>query len=366
MDKYLKVLINILNYILGSVFNIALFVISLVLIVTISSRAYDYGKNILSLDGKSSGIDKVVTFTIPEDADTAEIASILKEAGFIDNELLFRLQAKLNGTDDLFRSGTYELNLSITQNDLMEQLQRVRPQVVSNEKITIPEGLTIRQIGEILEAKEYFSADDFVTACNDIDAFKNDFYFLDEIPQKRENPLSGYLFPDTYFIPEEPTPYQVIVRMLKRFEDIYSFEYAERAEDLGMTMDEVVTLASIIEKEVRIPSERALAASVMHNRLATDMRLQMCSTVLYALDKSRDRLTLADLEVKSPYNTYLNWGLPPGPIACPGQASIEAVLYPADTKYIYFVLKDLKTGEHFFTDDYNEFLRAKELYKDEF
>ncbi len=150
--------------------------------------------------------------------------------------------------------------------------------------------------------------------------------------------------------------------MLVRFEDVYFTNYSTLAEEEGLTMDEVIIRASIIESEVMYQGEREKVASVIDNRLNISMPLQMCSTVQYTLDKKRDVITLEDLEIDTPYNTYKYSGLPIGPISNPGEDSIRAVLNHEDTDYLYFVLKDQITGEHFFTSDYNEFLSAKEQY----
>lgn len=362
--KALKTVWDSVGYIIGSAFNIAVFAVIILLVFTVSSRAYDYGKTIFS-DDTHEKRDEYVEFVIPEEASTTDVAAILKEAGFISNELVFRLQTKLNGTDELIRSGTYKLNLNISQSELMEELQRVQiTEVKSDTKVTIPEGLTIRQIGEILEAKGFFTVDEFVKACDKVGDY--DYDFLRELP-KRENMLQGYLFPDTYFLPDKPTPEQVITRMLDRFDQIFAYEYRTQAENMGHTIDEIISIAAIIEKEIKVAEERELASAVIYNRLAINMELRMCSTVLYALDKPRARLLLTDLEVKSPYNTYIHAGLTPGPIASPGKASIEAALWPKkDCDYLYFVLQDPETGKHFFSSDYNAFLNAKAKYNDEF
>ena len=362
--KAFRVFIDILSYILGSAFNIALFVGTILLVITFTTKGFQFGKDFAKGETRK-GDPKEVVIQIPDDSSPDEIAKILKDNELIDNEFLFKLQAKLNGTDVLFRSGTFVLNMAMTENELMDALQSAEyVQVAPDEKVMVPEGLTLKQIGQIFESKGFFTCEEFLAECEDIE--KYDYPFISQIPE-REFRLQGYLFPDTYFLTDKPTPAQVVKKMLDGFEQVFTYAYSQKAEELGMTMDEVLTLASIIEKEVRVPEERELASAVMHNRLKIDMRLQMCSTVLYALDKSRDRLLLSDLEVNSPYNTYVNSGLPPGPIACPGEASIRAVLYPEENcDYIYFVLKNPETGEHFFTADYNAFLDAKATYNDQF
>ena len=229
-------------------------------------------------------------------------------------------------------------------------------------KFTIPEGYTILQIAnKMVELGICKSSDEFVQACNDISKYNYDF--VQEIPERNLR-LQGYLFPDTYEIYADAKVTEVIEKMLKRFDAIYDADFRARTTALGYSIDQVVNMASIIEKEVRVPEERKLVASVINNRMKIDMPLQMCSTVMYVLNKSYPQLTIADTKIDSPYNTYINQGLPAGPIANPGKAAIEAVLYPEETDYIYFVLKDAESGEHVFSRTLDEHNAAKVKYKD--
>ena len=154
--------------------------------------------------------------------------------------------------------------------------------------------------------------------------------------------------------------------MLTRFNDFYTEENIKKAENLGLTFDEAIIVASIVEKEISAPNERAIAAGVIYNRLEINMPLQIDSTVLYAMGVTKEVVTYNDLETDSPYNTYTNKGLPKGPISNPGQAAIEAALNPDDNDYIYYVLKDRTSGEHYYTNNYDDFLKAKEQYKAQF
>jgi UPF0755 protein len=304
-----------------------------------------------------------VAVDIPKDASVWEIAKILKEKELIGNETLFVIEARFNGTYDLLKSGKYTLNTDMSTGRIMEELQVVQEELSEdNVKVTIPEGLTIEQVADLLESKELFTAGEFLEVCN-TGAFNH--AFLAQIPE-REKRLEGYLFPDTYFLSLNPTPQELIDKMLDRFNEIYNTELIERTEEMGFTIDEIVTVSSIIEKEISAAEERELASAVIHNRLKDEMPLEMCSSIIYALDKRKDRLLLEDLEVESPYNTYKYPGLPAGPIASPGEASIRAALNPANVNYLYFVLKDEEAGEHVFTSDYDEFLQAKELYNQKF
>ncbi len=304
---------------------------------------------------------KEVTVEIPKGIGTEKIAGILKQRGLIENELFFRVLAKLNGYDAKFQSGTFKLDTAMDEYRIMEILMKdgEKRQTV---KFTIPEGYTILQIAKkMVELGICKTSDEFVQACNDI--FKYNYEFLKDIPERNLR-LQGYLFPDTYEIYADAKVTEVIDKMLKRFDAIYNEEFRTRTSALGYSIDQVVNMAAIIEKEVRVPEERRIVASVINNRLKIDMPLQMCSTVMYVLNKSYPQLTIEDTKIESPYNTYINRGLPAGPIANPGKASLEAVLYPDETDYIYFVLKNIETGEHFFSRTLDEHNAAKAEYKD--
>ena len=235
--------------------------------------------------------------------------------------------------------------------------------ISEKNKITIPEGYTVAEIGEYLEEKGIVTADDFLNTANTVDF---DFKFIKDIPEGRTNRLEGYLFPDTYYISDNATSEEIINKMLTRFNDFYTEENIKKAESLGLTFDEAIIVASIVEKEISAPSERSIAAGVIYNRLEIDMPLQIDSTVLYAMGTTKEVVTYDDLETDSPYNTYTNKGLPKGPISNPGQAAIEAALNPDDNDYIYYVLKDRTSGEHYYTNNYDDFLKTKEQYKAQF
>ena len=174
--------------------------------------------------------------------------------------------------------------------------------------------------------------------------------------------LQGYLFPATYDIYEDTTAASLIDTMLEKFRSVYTSEYSAKAADLGYTDYQILIMASIVEREAKIDSERPIIAGVIYNRLKIDMMLQMCPTVLYPLtdgmyDKSE--VTYDDLEIESPYNTYKNTGLPVGPICNPGQASIEAVLYPDENDYLYYHTSDAGDGSHIFSSTYDEHINTQ-------
>jgi len=182
------------------------------------------------------------------------------------------------------------------------------------------------------------------------------FPFLEAIPDKTKYRLEGYLFPDTYEISDEATASELISIMLDGSAKVLEGDFQDKLDEKGLSLHEALTLASIVEREARVDKERPLIAAVFHNRLDNEAMqlLQSCATVQYALGEVKPVLTYDDLEVDSPYNTYLNPGLPPGPIGSPGFRSIEATLYPAEVDYLYFVFKEDGTGTHYFSETLQE------------
>lgn len=227
--------------------------------------------------------------------------------------------------------------------------------------LLIKEGQTQQDIANSLEQMGVMTADQFMNACNNTTF---DYSFLISMPKdtQRKSKLEGYLYPDTYFIYDNSTPEMVINKLLTRFDELFTSETIKKASDMGLSIDEVVTIASIIEREVKYAPEKPIVASVVFNRLKQGMKLQMDATTLYAKGEHNDRTLIEDTKIQSPYNTYYVDGLPIGPICNPSIDTINAVLNPAKTDYLYYVLKNEQTGEHFFTSDYNEFLKAKEEY----
>ena len=219
------------------------------------------------------------------------------------------------------------------------------------QMVTFPEGYELREFALLLQKKGLKNADDFINASNK----KYDYDFL---PRVKDGYLEGYLFPDTYNISPEMTCEDIINMMLSRFDEIYTEEFEARAKEIGMNTSEVVTLASIIEREAAVKDERTLVSSVFHNRLKSEEYpyLQSCATVQYILEERRDILTNADIAIDSPYNTYKYKGLPPGPISSPGKACIEAALYPADTNYYFFVSNG--DGTQTFSETFQEHMAS--------
>jgi UPF0755 protein len=329
---------------------------TVVCVYNFTLRAFDIGRQ-FSKELTALGTEEPIEITIPDNATIDQVSALLQEKKVIPNAFLYKMESVLKGTDDNFKGGTYTVNTLMNNNELNAAL-RASADHEGEVLVTFAEGLSLANMAEYLESSGIVTAAEFLNECENGEF---DYEFLNALPV-RENRLEGYLFPDTYYISENATAREIIYKMLDRFEEICNSDVIARVNDLGMRLDDIVKIASIIEKEVRLPQERAKASSVIYNRLDIDMSLQMCSTVLYVLNIRRDRITEADLQVESPYNTYINAGLPVGPICNPGWACIEAALYPEDTDLLYFVVKDVEAGEHVFTSDYDEFVNAKIEY----
>lgn len=332
--------------------------IILVIALVIGLFSFQFMKGLMITDGSTDNLTgETVSVTIPSGSGTADIANILKEKGLISSTFTFRLSSKINGYDGTYQMGTYDVDTGMTPTQIMALLQS--GEVSTQNKLTIPEGYTVKQIADRVAETGICTAEEFITEAN-TGTFPHSF--LKDLPD-REYRLEGYLFPDTYFLTEDMTPHEIVYMMLDRFEQMYTKEYQDAVAASGHTLDEIVTIASMIEKEITLDEERARAAGVIYNRLEQDMSLGIDATVLYAVGKNGGELTQADLQTDSPYNTRLNKGLPLGPIANPGEASFKAALYPEDNDYLFYVVEAAGKSNHVFCKTNEEFLAAKEKYQ---
>lgn len=288
--------------------------------------------------------DSELTVSIEKGSRLDVISKKLKEAGIIKYRWAFNLFAKITGNASSFQYGTYELNTDMDYLEIVSSLQKTAT-FQETVRVTIPEGKELREIIDILAEANVCSADELWDA---VKTHTYDYDFLKDLPD-RENRLEGYLFPDTYEFFTETDADTVIKKFLNNFDAKWTDEFTARAKELDLTIDQVVTLASIIEREAVGESDRDVVSSVFHNRLNSKSMtlLQSCATVQYVLKERKAVLTYDDIKIDSPYNTYIYPGLPVGPIASPGLASIKAALYPASTDYYYFVVS--ASGEHIFS-----------------
>lgn len=299
---------------------------------------------------------KKVEITIDR-SNVKKLPDILYSNGLIKNREALRVYLKLSGNSGRLKAGKYELTNAMSASQMINKMVygEVKKDTI---KVTIPEGYTVNDIAELLESKGLVSKGKF------LDAVKNNTYdydFLKKLPD-RSGKIEGYLFPDTYEFSKDVTAEQIVDRMLSRFNEVFDNDMRKKASEMNMTIDQVVTVASMIEKEAKVAEERPVIAGVIYNRLTKKMPLQIDATVQYSLGKWKDTLSTDDLKVNSPYNTYKITGLPIGPISNPGKASLEAALNPQKSDYLFYVYKFDGTGTHAFSSNYQDFLRDKQKY----
>ena len=278
------------------------------------------------------------------------IARQLEEQHLIDNALFFRLYVRYKGAAGALQAGEYLFNAPHTPSEILAILQQGK---VKLYRLTLPEGLNIRETAAAAARAGFCTQAEFIALC------KNPA-FIKELGISARS-LEGYLYPDTYFFARTADCKQVIKTMTRSLDQVFTPAWKERAQSLGFTPHEILTLASIIEKETGKAFERPVIASVFHNRLKKGMKLQSDPTVIYGDPDFKGRIRTRHLRRKTPYNTYVIKGLPPGPIANPGAHAIEAALYPDRTDYLYFVSKNNMT--HQFSRTLKEHNRAVRKYQ---
>jgi len=293
-----------------------------------------------------------INVVIPPGADSYRIASILYQQKVIKNKFLFIFLSKILSWEKTLKAGKYEF----TSSNMIDVLCKLREGGIKISRVTIPEGLPKWDIAEILETEEIMKKNDFLALVDNPGSLKKDFSFLSSVKN-----LEGYLYPDTYYFAREENQQEVIRKFLLRFQEIVLPIYEEKNPQDNLSLEEVIILASIIEKEAQVNSEKPIIAAVFRNRLREGMKLRADPTIKYALGDFHTRLTYSELNVSSPYNTYLHYGLPPGPICNPGKNSIYATLHPANVDYLYFVAKG--DGTHKFSKTYEEHLKAVYKYQ---
>ena len=276
----------------------------------------------------------------------------LSEEDKIKNEFLVKLYLKIRGIKPEVLAGTYKLDKSMTLDEIITLLSN--DSTIGKIYITIPEGYTIDDIATELEENNICSSEDFINSVKNYDLPA----YVSNNPNKRYN-LEGFLFPDTYSFNENENADFVVKTMINRFEEVWQ----ELVQSLNLSIaddeiEKIVNVASIIEKEAVVDSERSLISSVIYNRIAIEMPLQIDATVIYSYGYHIEKMYEKHLEIDSPYNTYMYYGLPIGPISNPGRASLMAALKPEKTDYLYYLLESEYT--HYFTDNYDDFLRRKE------
>jgi len=310
-----------------------------------------YWDLILYADNPAKSDPAKAVFVVARGQNFSATADNLYRSGLIKNPYKFRLLARIRGFEKQVQAGEYLLSPDMSPNTILGILVQGK---VNLHKITIPEGSNIHQIAAIATEAGFRAKEEFIQAATNAEfALKKGI---------AADTFEGYLFPDTYYFPKEATPETMISKMVERFWSAFRPQWKKRSKELGLTIHEVVTLASIIEKETGVAFERSIISSVFHNRLKKGMRLESDPTVIYGLKNFDGNLTRKHLSTRTPYNTYKIKGLPIGPIANPGKASLEAALYPADTDYLFFVSKR-DTTHQFSTNlkDHNKAIRKYQL-----
>lgn len=288
---------------------------------------------------------------IPEGATLRETARLLFQNGLITGVESFVVVGKLLAIEHRIIPGEYAFH---TQMLPLEIIGLIKSGRVVQYEITIPEGYTLAQISRVVEEKNLARSEEFIRRATDP-------VFLQQSLGLDADSLEGYLYPESYYFSKRVGSEGILRAMVKRFETVYTPEMEKRADEIGMTRQEVVTLASIIEKETSVDEERPVVSAVFHNRIKKKIPLQSDPTVIYGLPHFNGNLTRKNLKIRSPYNTYRVKGLPPGPIANPGKASLWAALNPASSDYLYFVSKN--DGTHYFSKTLAEHNRAVQKYQ---
>ncbi len=305
-----------------------------------------------------SAVEEYRVVEIPSGASTEVIAAILENENLIQNQLAFRYYARSKELGQSFLAGKYQLSPSMNVRQIADKIQS-GDVYAETAWFTIPEGYTIEQIAAALEEKGLADGEVILElAADPPGSIIADYSYLQDIDDPDlDYLLEGYLYPDTYEIYVDTEEEEIIKLMLKKMDQVLNDECKRRAGELDLSLHEILTIASLIEREAAVDHERDVIAGVIYNRLAIGQLLQIDATIQYILGETKEFLTYADLEVQSPYNTYQNAGLPPGPIAAPGKASIDAALYPQDSDYYYYNYKYDGTGEHYFSHTFDEHLR---------
>ena len=297
--------------------------------------------------------EKKVHVKIREGLSTAEIADRLAEKGVISSSLKFRLLARLRGYDDKLRPGAYTFTLDMSEDEVFAKLLTGEKKLV---QFTVPEGFGVKEIAERLYSLDLADKEEFLKAAENFSPYS--------YMRKRQNVFfasEGFLFPDTYTVENDVEIDEILDLMAKNFDEKLTQEMRLQAAAMNLSVYDLITLASLVEREVRFPEDRPIVAQVFLKRLKLNMPLQTDATLQYLMDTPKEDVTIEDTKIDSPYNTYQHVGLPPGPIANPGMASIEAILHPAETDFLYFVAD--RRGHNHYAHTYEEHLNLVNKYR---
>ncbi len=296
-------------------------------------------------------VGKVIIVEIEPGMAAVSIGELLAKKQVVDSAKRFAAQARSQNYENSLQAGEYEFVSGEPYKDILEKISKGETRKI---KIVVPEGYNIKQIANLLEENSLVKKDDFLAQAKNFTPYA----YMKTDDSLVEYKTEGFLFPATYYFSPKATPQDVLIEMTRAFDDNLSKQMQEQIKKQDMTIREFVTLASLVEKEAAVAKDRPIIAKVFLKRIDYAMPLQSCATIQYILGSPKPELTVADTKLPSAYNTYLHYGLPPGPIASPGLASMQAVLQPSGENYLYFVAK--KDGSHIFSNSYEEHLAAIE------
>lgn len=341
----------------GTTLSVLFLLLLLLVAIWATMQAVQWGREQLDPPGDQGA---AINLTLPPGISTKGISDLLEENGVVPDARAYEWYVRLKGAP-LFQAGdyTFHTNSAVWEVlDVLENGPRYAQQTL-RIRVTIPEGLTVRQIINEIDMIEDmpFSGADFEAEMRMQHVVSNYAPSPSAMPSGAIEPYEGLLFPDTYYLGPDSTPEELLTQMVTRFDQILTkLGYAASPQTVGLTPYETVVLASLIEREARIGSERAKISRVIHNRLAADWYLGIDASIVYITGDNE--LTLSDLQMESPFNTRLSKGLPPTPIAAPGEASLEAAMGPVSGQWMYYVLADAE-GRHNFSVSSEEFERDK-------
>ena len=336
----------------GAVF-FCIIVIGAVLIFVDPSIAQIQKPNQTNSETISVPEEKKVHVKIREGLSTAEIADRLAEKGIINSSFKFRVLARLRGYDDKLRPGAYTFTLDMSEDEVFAKLLTGEKKLI---QFTVPEGFGVKEIAERLYNLDLADKEEFLKAAENFSPYS--------YMRKRQNVFfasEGFLFPDTYTVENDVEIEEILDLMTKNFDEKLTQDMRSQAAKINLSVYDLITLASLVEREVRFPEDRPIVAQVFLKRLKLNMPLQTDATLQYLMDTPKEDVTIEDTQIDSPYNTYQHVGLPPGPIANPGMASIEAILHPAETDFLYFVAD--RRGHNHYAYTYEEHLNLVNKYR---
>lgn len=339
-------------------------IVLLICVALIAAAAVQFTRNWVIPPNAND--NSIVEVEIPEGATVSDMGVLLEQQGLIRSAGSFNLYVRVTGTAQNLQAGVHRLSPSMTLGEVVSSLQEGAGKA-GLDKVTVNEGLTVDQIGDVIAESTSYSKEDFMALMTD-DAFLQQLVSEYPILTDAYNAadvryvLEGYLFPATYDFNDEEGLESLVRQMVSKTDEVLA-KYQADIDASSYNVQQLMSIASLVEKEGMTTEDRKLIAGVFYNRLEQGMAIQSDISVLYALNTHKEMVSYEDLEVNSPYNLYLNTGLPPGPMNNPGEEAIAAALEPTDSDYIYFYA-NLKTGEVFYTDDYDQHLAWQEEYEE--